>query len=105
MPGPTVPRFQPLLRRALLRFLRADQPFVSAGEAETAAEVERHYRWNLAMNLLDGSIFWFGLSFISASTILPLFVTKLTDSTFAVGLVAVISSAGWFLPQMFAAHW
>ena len=105
MAGPSFPRFQPFLRRALLRFLQADQPFVSGGEAETAAEVERHYRWNLAMNLLDGGIFWFGLSFISASTILPLFVTKLTDSTLAVGLVAVISSAGWFLPQMFAAHW
>jgi MFS family permease len=93
------------LRRALARFLQAEGPYVSAGEAETAAEVERNYRWNLAMNLLDGGLFWFGLSFISASTILPLFVRKLTDSTLAVGLVAVIASGAWFLPQMFAAHW
>jgi len=59
------------------------------------------------MNLLDGTIFWFGLSFISPSTILPLFVTKLTPggSTLAVGLVAVIAAGGWFLPQMIAAHW
>ena len=77
MAGPSFPRFQPFLRRALLRFLQADQPFVSGGEAETAAEVERHYRWNLAMNLLDGGIFWFGLSFISATTILPVSYTHL----------------------------
>jgi len=93
------------MRRALARFLQADRPHVSAGEAETEAEVVRHYRWNLAMNLLDGGIFWFGLSFISAVTILPLFVSKLTDSTLAVGLVAVISAGAWYLPQMLAAHW
>jgi MFS family permease len=105
VPRPTFPALRDPLWHALARFLRADRPFVSAGEAETAAEVERHYRWNLAMNLLDGSIFWFGLSFISPTTILPLFVSKLTDSTLAVGLVAVIASGAWFLPQMVAAHW
>ena len=105
MPRPTTSPSHAALRRALARFLKADRPYVSAGEAETAAEVEHNYRWNVAMNLLDGSIFWFGLSFIAPSTILPLFVSKLTDSTLAVGLVAVISSGAWYLPQMFAAHW
>jgi MFS family permease len=105
VPRPLPSPLQAATRRAVLRCLRATEPYVSAGEAETAAEVEQHYRWNLAMNLLDGGLFWFGLSFLSAATIMPLFVRKLTDSTLAVGLVAVVSSGAWFLPQLFAAHW
>jgi MFS family permease len=74
-------------------------------DEEAAAEVERHYRWNLAANLADGTVFWFAVSFISGSTILPLFVSKLTDSPLAIGLIAVISQGGWFLPQLFTARW
>jgi MFS family permease len=64
----------------------------------------RNYRWNFTVNLLEGAVFWFGLSFISASTILPLFVSKLTSSTLLIGLIAVISQGSWYLPQMFTAN-
>lgn len=73
-------------------------------EAEIAAEVERHYRWNFAVNLLDGAFFWFGASFASSTTILPLFISKLTSSTLPIGLVAVIAQSGWFLPQLLTAN-
>ena len=80
-------------------------PLPAPSPEEAAAEVERHYRWNLAVNLLDGTAFWFAVSFISGSTILPLFVSKLTDSPVAIGLVAVVSQGAWFLPQLVTARW
>lgn len=80
-------------------------PLPPPSPEEAAAEVERHYRWNLAANLLDGTAYWFAASFISAGTILPLFVSKLTDSPLAIGLVAIISQGGWFLPQLLTARW
>ncbi len=65
---------------------------------------DENYRWNFTVNLLDGASFWFGSSFIPASTIIPLFISKLTPSLIPIGLVSVIVSAGWFLPQLFAAR-
>ena len=55
------------------------------------------------MNVADGSLFWFGMSFISATTILPLFLSKLTTSPFAVALLAILGQASWYLPQLFTA--
>lgn len=68
-------------------------------------EVERNYRFNFIVNVLDGTLFWWGSSFFSTRTILPLYVSRLTDSTVAVGLLATISAAGWLLPQLFTANW
>ncbi len=85
--------------------LASSPPPPPASPEEAAAEVARHYRWNLAVNLLDATAFWFAASFISAQTILPLFVSKLTPSPLAIGLVAVISQGSWFLPQLFTARW
>jgi len=70
----------------------------------TSLPKENNYRWNFTVNLLDGASYWFGSSFISASTILPLFINKLTPSLWPIGLVSVITSAGWFLPQLFSAQ-
>jgi len=83
--------------------LELDRPVPSRTAAEIAAEVERNYRWNFTVNLLDGGLFWFGASFASSSTIVPLFISKLTSSPFPVGLAAVIAQAGWYLPQLFTA--
>lgn len=65
---------------------------------------EQNYRWNFTVNMLDGAFFWFGSSFISTTTILPLFISKLTDSLTPIGLLSVIGGAGWFLPQLFSAR-
>ncbi|MFW5713971.1 MAG: MFS transporter, partial [Brevefilum sp.] len=65
---------------------------------------EKNYIWNFTVNLLDGAAFWFGGSFISATTILPLYISKLTPSLVPIGLVSIIVSAGWFLPQLFSAR-
>ncbi len=83
--------------------LRVDQPVAERSDDELVAEARVNYRWNFNVNVLDGAFFWFGLSFISATTILPLFVSKLTTNTFWIALLAVLGTAAWYLPQLFTA--
>jgi len=93
-----------LYRRTLRHMLQLDRPVPPLDDAGLDAYRDEHYRWNFTVNLLDGASFWFGLSFASSSTIMPLFISKLTDSPWPVGLVAVIAQGGWFLPQLFTAN-
>jgi len=97
--GPTSLSQRPLWKRML--GLSTTVPPISEEEFNT--EVEKNLRWNYAVNFLDGATFWFGLSFMSASTILPLFITKLTDNPFWIALLAMIAQASWYLPQLFVA--
>lgn len=92
------------LRNAAAAFLEIDRPLPARSDEEVAAEVEQNYRWNFAVNLGDSAAFFFGLSFISGSTIAPLFVSKLTTDPLPIGLLAIITQAGWFLPQVFTAN-
>ncbi|RME85222.1 MAG: MFS transporter [Caldilineae bacterium] len=90
-------------RQVLRQLLRADVPVPAYDEAEVAAYQERHYRWNFLINFLDGTFFWIGISFISGSTILPLFVSKLTDSPLPLALLAMVAQSSWYLPQLLTA--
>ncbi len=102
----SVAAFAPLPARRLgwLRWLlEADKPVPMRDEAVIAAETLANYRWNFTFNLLDGAWFWFGLSFISATTLLPLFVSKISPNPLWIALLAVISQAAWYLPQLFVA--
>ena len=90
-------------RLAARWLLRMDTPLPERTDAELDAEQDRHYAWNFAVNLIDNVFFWFSLSFISATTILPLFVSKLTDSPIPIALLAVLAQSSWFLPQLLAA--
>ncbi len=92
-----------LTRLAWRRLLELDRPVPVRAVAEVEAETERNYRWNFTFNLLDGVAFWFGSNFVAASTILPLFVSKLTPNPLIIGLVAMIAQSGWSLPQLFTA--
>lgn len=68
-------------------------------------KVLKNYRHNFIVNFFDGGFFWFGYSFIAPAVILPLYVSHFTDNKFLIGLVAVISATGYFLPQLFTANW
>ncbi|HNS51099.1 MAG TPA: MFS transporter [Anaerolineae bacterium] len=92
-------------RRRLRRLLELDQPVPEQSEVERADLVERNFRWNAFVNLMDGSLFWLALSLISASTIVPLFISKLTTSTLPIGIAAMVAQAGWSLPQILTANW
>lgn len=91
-------------RRALRRLLQIDRPVADVSDQEVTAAAERHYRWNFTVNLLDGVAFWFGLSFVSSTTIAPLFISKLSDDPLPLGVMAMLAQGGWFLPQLFTAN-
>ena len=68
-------------------------------------EVQRHLRWNLVVHLLDGALFWFGINFAAAGTIVPLYVRHLTSNPLLIGLVATIAGSGWYLPQLLTVNY
>jgi MFS family permease len=78
-----------------------------AGEAARAAHASgtpdpsaRDVRFNAFVNIMDGAFFGSALGFASFITIIPLFVSQLTDSAILIGLVPAIHVVGWQLPQL-----
>jgi len=63
----------------------------------------RHLKHNYFVNLMDGAFFGFAIGFASFSTILPLFVSTLTNSATLIGLIPAIHNTGWQLPQLLTA--
>jgi MFS family permease len=66
-------------------------------------EVVKHLRRNFFTNIMDAGFWYFGDSFVAAYTILPVFMSTLTDSPILIGLIPALEGAGWFLPQLFLA--
>lgn len=64
---------------------------------------QRHLRFNFVTNLFDGGFFGFALGFSSFITVIPLFVSGMTDSATLIGLIPAIHNVGWQLPQLFTA--
>lgn len=65
--------------------------------------VVKHFKRNFFANVMDAGFWFFGDSFVAAYTILPVFMSTLTDSLILIGLMPALASAGWFLPQVFFA--
>ncbi len=55
------------------------------------------------MNVLDGSVYALGMSLVSRTTVLPLFVHKLGGGSLAVGLIPVLWWLGFSFPQLLIA--
>ena len=72
-------------------------------QAEVDQFVSRNLPWNFSVNLIDITFITLGLSLISRETIMPLFVSELTDSNIAVGLIPATYSLGYYLPQLLTA--
>ncbi len=68
-------------------------------------EIKRNYKHNFIVNFLDGTAFWFGVSFFATRTIFPVYIANLTDNELVIALLSVIISTGWLLPQLFTANW
>ena len=69
----------------------------------TDSTIQKSLKHNVIFNLLDGASFGFGLGFASFTTILPLFVSTLTNSALLIGLIPAIHNVGWQLPQLLTA--
>jgi MFS family permease len=61
-------------------------------------------RHNFTVNILDGGFFGLALGLASFVTVLPLFVSQLTDSAILIGLIPAIHNMGWQLPQLLTAN-
>ena len=78
--------------------------FFSIPNAHTLnPEVVKHIKRNFFANILDAGFWFFGDSFVAAYTILPVFMSTLTDSPILIGMIPALEGAGWFFPQLFLA--
>ncbi len=67
-------------------------------------EIYKSLKHNFIANILDGAFFGMALGFTSFVTVLPLFVSTMTDSAILIGLVPTFHSVGWQLPQLLTAN-
>jgi MFS family permease len=61
-------------------------------------------RRNVTVNLLDGGVWGLAFGFGSMTTMVPLFLSRLTDSALLIGLVPGMQLVAWQLPQLFMAN-
>jgi MFS family permease len=66
---------------------------------------DKSVKTNFIINVLDGSFYAFAISFISFTTVLPLFVKKIGGNNIAVGLIPVIWTVGFNIPQILMANY
>ncbi len=78
------------------------RPVLSQDAAD--AERDENFRWNVAFNSFDVVTFHVGINLISATTILPLFISKLSSSPIPLAILAMVAQGGFFLPQLFTAN-
>jgi Major Facilitator Superfamily len=74
---------------------------MSATSATAELRFARRNRWAF---FSDYVLFGLGLTIMNASTTLPAFVARLTDSKVLIGAVGAIWIGGWLLPQIVAAN-
>jgi len=74
--------------------------------AATLSEPEREqvYRKNFIWFLADNILFSVALGIIGATTLVPDFVRRLTDSEILIGLSSTLFTIGYTLPQLFVAR-
>ncbi|MDX9990456.1 MAG: MFS transporter [Anaerolineales bacterium] len=68
------------------------------------ASIRKNLGYNILIGLSDASFFGIGAGFASFGTILPLFISGMTDSAILIGLIPAIHSVGWQLPQLLTAN-
>jgi MFS family permease len=66
--------------------------------------IKKNMRFNVFIGMVDAAFFGFGWGFSSFGTIIPLFVSQMTDSAILIGLIPAIHAVGWQLPQLFTAN-
>jgi MFS family permease len=67
-------------------------------------KVRANYWWNFIALVLDSSIYSFSVATLSQDTIIPYFVSQLSDQKWIIGVVPAIFYLGFFLPQLLGAY-
>jgi len=62
-----------------------------------------HLKRNFTLGVLNGTFFMAALAFVAGSTVLPVFISKLTSSRTLIGIISHIEWFGWMFPQLLAA--
>jgi MFS family permease len=57
---------------------------------------------NMTLGILNGVFFNLAIAFISGATIIPLFISGLTNSNIIIGAFSSLEAFGWHFPQFFA---
>ncbi len=63
--------------------------------------IDRHYRWNVGVNALQGGCALFSMAIFMPETVLAAFMTTLTDSKLLIGLPWALSLFYWSFPAPF----
>jgi MFS family permease len=84
---------------------RGDERMVSDSQRRALAVTLRWQHWqrNFWLGVLNGILFKVGITFAHPSTVLAVFLTKLTGNELFAGLLTAVAGLGWFLPPMFVA--
>ena len=69
------------------------------------AQRERMYRRNFVYFLADNILFTVAMNILGATTVIPDFVRRLTDSEILIGLSGSLFTIGFTLPQLFIARY
>jgi MFS family permease len=72
--------------------------------SQLEATIRKNLPYNVTVGLSDASFFGIGWGFASYGTIIPLFVSTMTDSAILIGLIPAIHAVGWQLPQLLTAN-
>jgi MFS family permease len=62
-----------------------------------------HLKRNFSFGVLNGTFFMAALAFVAGSTVLPVFISKLTASRTLIGIISHVEWFGWMFPQLLAA--
>lgn len=79
-------------------------PIAQSAHDPAEIVIQRALPRNFCVNVIEHAFLWLGLSFASRMTILPLFVSRLTDSLLAISLLSAVWEIGWFFPQLLTAN-
>jgi MFS family permease len=71
---------------------------------EYIEKVRKNYWWNFMVIMLDSAFFSFSVTMLSQDTIIPYFVSHLTDQKIFIGLVPALFYLGYYLPQLIGAY-
>lgn len=96
-----------IFHSGVAKFCFGDGRMDGDGQRKDLAVADQWFHWkrNFWLGVINGILFKIGITFSHPSTVLAVFLTKLTGSEFYAGVLTAVAGLGWFLPPMFVAGW